>query len=305
MGTLSALNKFRKSVHWPICRAYARFVIKDKPADGFFRLICSFQFWAVYRFWPNLVNPERFSEKMWSRMLHERDPLFTLISDKLKVRNYVAGKVGDRNLIPLLWSGDRAEDIPFDDLPSRFVIKTNHGAGYIIIVKDKEATNFSEIRKQLRSWLEQNYCQDKYIGTEWGYRNIKPTIMVESFLEEHGKSPVDYKFWCFSGRVEFVSVHVDRFETHRVKWVNRDFKPFQFELPMEDRTVHILRPENFEKMLDIAESLAQSFDFIRVDLYTLNGKIFFGELTPYAGGAGMALLQKTEDCIFGKKWKSI
>ena len=120
-----------KVLHWPICRAYARHFVGDKPADALFRSLCSLQFWRVHRYWPNFVEPRSFSEKLWSRMLHERDPMFTLISDKLRVRDYVANKVGPDYLIPLLWTGENAEQIPFGQLPSKFVIKTNHGLDII------------------------------------------------------------------------------------------------------------------------------------------------------------------------------
>ena len=107
-------------------------------------------------------------------MLHERNPLFTLISDKLLVRDYVAEKIGNEYLIPMLWSGDKSEEIPFDELPLRFVIKTNHGCGYNIIVKDNNERDHDKEKMQLKKWLDENFCQDKCLGIAWGYRNIKP-----------------------------------------------------------------------------------------------------------------------------------
>ena len=147
-------------------------------------------------------------------MLHERDPLFTLISDKLRVRDYIAEKVGNEYLVPLLWTGENPEEIPFDELPMKYVIKTNHGCGYNIIVKDKTQLNQAEVKLTLKKWMSENFGQDTFLGIAWGYNNIKPAIIIESFMEENGKAPVDYKCWCFSGRIEFISLHFDRFDTH-------------------------------------------------------------------------------------------
>ncbi|WP_446788318.1 ATP-grasp fold amidoligase family protein [Macellibacteroides fermentans] len=101
------------------------------------------------RFWPNFVKPRRFSEKLWSRQLHERSPKLTMISDKLLVRDYAASKVGVNYLVPLLWLGGNPEKIPFDELPNKFVIKTNHGCGYNIIVFDNSKISLAIVYESL------------------------------------------------------------------------------------------------------------------------------------------------------------
>ena len=294
-----------KLVHWPICRAYAQYIIKDKPADSVMRFLCSFQFYRVYKFWPDFVNPTRFSEKLWNRMLYERDPLFTLITDKLRVRNYVAAKIGIDHLIPFLWHGEKSEEISFDDLPTKFVIKTNHGCGYNIIVKDRKSLDQEKTKRQLKIWLEENFAQDKYLGIVWGYRNIKPSIIIEEFIEDNGKVPVDYKFYCFSGKVEIVTLHLDRFGENKTKAFNRNFEPLRFRKEFRQWDGECQRPPNFEIMVNLSESLAEDFDFIRVDLYSVGNKIYFGELTPYPGG--VSLLRGFDvlamDHFLGKKWE--
>ena len=157
---------------WPVCRAYARH-LGDRPADARYRFLCSLQFWKVYRFRPDLVQPRLFSEKLWSRMLHGRDPLFTQICDKLRVREYVKKKAGEECLIPLLWSGEEPGDIPFDELPSQFVIKANHGCGYNIIVTDKAQLDREGARRLLKKWLHENFCLDKYLGSRMGLQKHK------------------------------------------------------------------------------------------------------------------------------------
>lgn len=292
-----------RELYMPVCRAYSRNIVKDNPADAIYRFLCSIQFWRTHRFWPDFVHPRRFTEKLWSRMLHDRDPLLTVIYDKLRVREYVAGKVGTDILVPLLWSGETPEQIPFDQLPSRFVIKATHGCEYNIFIKDKTQIDERKIRLQLAQWLRQNYCNDFLIGIEWFYRNIKPSIIIEEFLEENGKAPIDYKFFCFSGRVELITIHFNRFEKHATIAVNRDFSPREFRYQFDQYAGKLYRPLNYETMLDIVESLAEGFDFIRVDLYNLNGIIIFGELTRYPGGVTVKVLPEIQDYLLGEKWE--
>ncbi|WP_435550554.1 ATP-grasp fold amidoligase family protein [Desulfobacterium sp. N47] len=301
---MSLINGLFKRLYWPICRVYARY-LGDNSADTKLRLLCSLQFWRVYHFWPDFVNPKRFSEKLWSRMLHNRNQLFTEISDKLLVRDYISKKVGGEYLIPLLWSGDNPKEIPFDDLPSKFVIKTNHGCGYNIIVNDNKQLDREKTTLQLRKWLNNNFGQDTFLGIAWGYKNIIPTIIIESFIEQNSKAPVDYKFYCFSGCVEVLTVHFDRFNEHMTKAFDRNFEPYKFRSDFKQYEGECKKPPNFEAMVKFAESLSEEFDFMRVDLYSLENKIYFGELTPYPAGVssfrGLDLMSL--DYALGEKWK--
>jgi len=236
-------------------------------------------------------------------MFYDRDPKWTMLSDKWRVRDYAAKKVGDDCLVPLLWHGDEPEEIPFAELPLKFVIKATHGCHYNIIVKDKTQLDQTKAKQQLKKWLGENYCQDKFFGTEWGYRNIKPTIVVESFLDDNGSVPVDYKFRCFSGRVEFLTVQFDRPGDNPLILVcDRNCKPMDMVLGMK-YDGKFDRPANFEEMIRVAEILAEEFDFIRVDLYNLKNKIFFGELTPYPSAGGIRFIPRRYDFLYGGKWK--
>jgi hypothetical protein len=240
-------------------------------------------------------------------MLHDRNPKLTIISDKLQVRDYVNEIVGSEYLVPMLWSGDNPEEIPLDMLPTRFVIKTNHGCRYNIIVEDKAKYDRVEAQLKLTRWLSENFCQDKFLGTEWGYKNIKPTIIVESFIGENRKPPIDYKFWCFSGRVECLTMHFNRFTEHEFRAFNRSFEPIDFgfgpTLPVFKGEWE--RPSNYETMLRVADSLAKGFGFMRVDLYNLGNKIYFGELTPYPGGITVRFCPPSWDRLLGEKWKGM
>lgn len=300
---MNPINGLFKVLYWPTCRAYSRH-LGDRPADALLRFLCSIFYWRVYRFWPNFVHPRRFTEKVWNRMLYERDPLYTLISDKFRVRDYIADKVGGEYLITLLWSGKNPEEIPFDTLPDKFVIKTNHGCEYNIIIQDKTQLNKKKIIMQLKKWLGENFGNDMFLGIAWAYRNIKPHIIIETFLEENGHSPVDYKFFCFSGRVEYFKIDFDRFKGHSVMYFDRDFNKLDlFEPGFKKYQGKIDLPRNIYDLMRLAESLATGFDFIRVDLYSIEDKIYFSELTLYPGGVFSKFEPDYYDYVLGEKWK--
>jgi hypothetical protein len=300
---MNLISKVFKAILWPVCRMYGRYIVKDMPADSIYRALCSLQFLQVHRYWPNFVIPKSFNEKLWSCMLHNRDPILTLISDKLRVREYVEKKIGNSYLIPLLWQGPDPKKIPFAKLPLKFVLKTNHGCGYVIVVDDKNKIDQKEVRLQLKKWLKTNFGMDTYLGIAWGYKKINPTIIVEAKIEEKEKVPVDYKFYCFNGQVEFLTIHYDRFEDHKTRSFDKNFDPYDFRYDFDCWKGECGRPKNFDAMVCIAETLASDFDFIRVDLYNTGGVIFFSELTPYPGGVSTRFLPLSRDYILGEKWK--
>lgn len=236
-------------------------------------------------------------------MLFDRNPLWTMLSDKLLLRDYVASKVGSEYLIPLLWKGDNPEEIPFDELPNKFVIKTNHGCKYNIFVKDKTQLDQTKTKRQLKKWLDENFCMDKFVGTEWAYKNIRPTIIIEVFLDDNGNVPLDYKFFCYSGRPEFLQMNFERFGDACEKFFDRDFNPLDLWNGTKQYQGKVVRPDNYKDMIRTSESLAQGLDFIRVDMYNIGGQIYVGELTCYPGGGNIPFIPEKYDFIFGEKWK--
>lgn len=300
MSVMSALFKL---LYQPVCRAYARHVMGDSPADRMMCFLSSIDFWYVHGYWPDFRNPRSFEEKVCHRMLFDRSRRWTEISDKRRVRDYVTGRVGSGYLVPLLWEGETADEVPFDELPSRFVIKTTHGCGYILLVLDKALLDRGKTILTLRQWMGENFCTDKFLGTEWAYKHIRPQILVETFLEDNGKVPVDYKFFCFSGRVEYLQMNIDRFGDPYEKTLDRDFNPLNLWQGTRQYPREIERPKQYEVMVSVAEKLAGEFDFIRVDMYNVDGRIFVGELTCYPGGGLIKWIPREYDDLLGSKWK--
>ena len=287
----------------PICRIYSRRVVGDKPADRVMCLLCSVDFLERHGYWPHFSQPRSQDEKVSARMLFDRNPLWIQFCDKWRVREYVAERVGSNYLVPVLWRGDNPDEIPFDDLPSRFVIKATHGCAYNIIVQDKAQLDRAKTRRQLRQWLGENYCYKSHVGTEWAYSKVRPAIIIEEFLGEKGTLPVDYKFYCFNGRIGYVLLRFYRSGEHTKGYVDRDFTPFRMERGMKEYKGQFVRPDNYDEMIRVAETLAQGLDFIRVDLYSVNGRIYFGELTPYPAAGRLRFIPGAYDFVWGQKWR--
>ncbi len=236
-------------------------------------------------------------------MLYDRDPRWTLFSDKWRVRRYVAEKAGPACLVPLLWQGTRPEDIPFSDLPSRFVIKATHGCGYNILVEDKDRIDRPGVVRQLSEWLEVNYATDVFPCVQWGYKHIEPSIIVEEYLGAPGHVPWDYKIYCFAGRVHFVEVHLDRFGSHSTVTMDRDFELVDIKFSTLPGGSEPVRPENRQELIRVAEALSEGLDFMRVDLYGVGGRVYFGELTCYHGGGIVSTRRREDDFRIGQLWR--
>jgi hypothetical protein len=204
------------------------------------------------------------------------EKLFSLV-DKYAVREYVTSRIGSQYLNELYGVFDHEFEIDFNALPKKFVLKATHGSGWNILCKDKSQFDGEAARKQLKKWLGTNYYR---VCREPNYKNVPPRIICERFLEDdEQKSLLDYKFFCFNGHVQFVQVDFDRFTNHTRNMYDRnwDLCPFTFLYP--NNPLKLVRPENYEEMIEVAEELAGEIPFVRVDLYNVTTKIVFGELT--------------------------
>ncbi len=229
---------------------------------------------------PNLENPETLSEKLLYLMLHYRNPLQSLCSDKYYVKEYLKACGLDYILKPTLGVYKNANEINFDELPDEFFIKCNHVSGNNKVVRKKDAPDYEHIRKFYNEVLKLDY----YTALrEYQYHNIRPLILCEKCLRDSkGNLPVDYKFYCFGGEPKYWMVSYGEFD-HNVrnhkfdmncKSVDYHFKK-KPTLPEEEAII----PENIQEMFDIVKKLCKPFPHVRVDLYDVEGKIYFGELT--------------------------
>ena len=252
-------------------------------------------------YWPQIREPRSFNEKLAHRKLLTDNEKFTEVQDKWAVRDYVNERVGDEVLTEVYHVTDDPETIPFDELPEKFVVKPTHGCGWIEIVDDKSKADFEEIKEKCGEWLSKTFGQKQ---REYWYKDIKPRIMVEEYIEgENGGVPRDYKFFVFHGDIEFIDIHFDRFGNRKRRFFDKDWNPMDFELNFPIGPA-IDKPDNLEQMLKVAESIGEEFDFIRVDLYNPSGEeIKFGEVTVCQGSGRSRFQPKEADFTLGGYWK--
>ncbi len=226
----------------------------------------------------DLDHPTRYSEKLQWLKLYDNTKEKETLADKYAVRQWAADRIGEEYLVPLLGVWDRAEDVDFDRLPARYVLKCTHGSHMNILVPDSSRLNRRRAVRQLSRWLDMDYAFSG--GTyELQYRNIPRRVLAETYLENDGGDLYDYKFFCFDGRVAFIQFLCGRkselkMATYDPAW-NR--LPFYDETPL---TGSVPMPENLDMMLSMAEKLSSGFCHVRVDFYRLNdGAVKFGEMT--------------------------
>lgn len=227
-----------------------------------------------------ITNPKTFNDKIQWMKLNCIDEIKTVCSDKYAVREYIKDSIGEEYLIPLLGEWDSFKDIDFDKLPKKYVLKSNTGSGRNIIVSDNASLNPIYIKKELEMWQRVPFG---YNGMETQYLPIVRKIICEKLLDMNGPSVTDYKFHCFSGNPLIIECITDRINnSHLETWFNIDWE--KLDIIRDDNisynhTEIPTAPGNLDKMLKISEILAKDFLYVRVDLYQINGKIYFGELT--------------------------
>lgn len=251
----------------------------------------------------NLKNPQTFTEKLQWLKLYNRKPEYHTMVDKYAVKQYVANIIGEDYIIPTLGVWDKPEEIDLDSLPKQFVLKTTHGGGGcgVVICKDKESFD----RNAAIDKLNESLASDIYRGLrEWPYKNVPKRIIAEKLLSsEESAAPedlLDFKFFCFSGKVKFFKVDFGRFVEHHANYYDTDGKLLPFgEKNFKPDPAHIIElPNNLREMILLAERLSQKEPFLRVDFYNVNGTIFFGELTFYpASGMGKWTTEEADRII--------
>ena len=247
----------------------------------------------------NLKDPESYNEKIQWLKLYDRNPLYTTLVDKVAVKDYVASRIGEEYIIPTLKVYSSPEDVKLDELPEKFVLKTNHDGDSlgVFVCKDKSTFDFEKALAQLTKNTQRNYY---YTGREWPYKDVKPCIFAEKYEEDESGELMDYKFFCFEGKVKAIFVATERSTGHvKFDYYDRDFNHLDFvqSHPMSGK--NIPKPQNYDKMIEVAEKLSGGIPHVRVDLYNCSGKILFGEMTFYHYGGMIKFHPEEWDYTFG------
>lgn len=230
----------------------------------------------------NLKHPQTYNEKLQWLKLYDRRKIYTKMVDKYEAKEYVAAIIGEKYIVPNYGVWDSFDEIDFSILPDKFVLKTTHDSGGVVICTDKNTLDIEAARSKLVFSLNKNYY---YQGREWPYKSVKHRIIAEKYIEQTGSDDLrDYKFFCFNGVAKIVLVCSERFSKEGLK---EDFFGRNWEHLKLKRKAHnnspqkIERPHQFDEMLLLAEKLSKGIPFLRVDFYEINGNVYFGELTFY------------------------
>ena len=247
----------------------------------------------------NLDNPQTYNEKLQWLKLFDRREEYTLMVDKYEAKKYVAQIIGDEYIIPNYGVWERFDDIDFALLPQQFVLKCTHDSGGLVICKDKAQFDIEFAKQKIEKSLKREFY---YVGREWPYKNVKPRIIAEKYLENKTANElIDYKLMCFNGQLKFTLICQDRYSDrglHETFFDNEwNVMPFRRKNPLCEGEVK--KPICFEKMKELAEKLSTDVPFLRVDFYEINGKPFFGELTLFPGDGFEEFVPEAYDEIIG------
>lgn len=236
----------------------------------------------------NLENPKSFNEKINWLKIYNRNPLYPRLVDKAEVKKYVAENIGEEYVIPTYGVWNSFDEIDFDSLPNQFVLKSTNGGGGsgVVICRDKKKLDMKNTKQRLETSMHTNWKYER----EWVYRDLKPRIIAEKYMEEEcGTELKDYKFFCFNGEPHFCQVIRNRSSEETIDFYDLDWQlmPFNGLLKFKHSNTPTERPDNIEEMRKICRELSKDMPFVRVDLYYINQRSYFGELTFYpAGGIG-------------------
>lgn len=246
------------------------------------KLYIKIKYYLVIGKWMDLNNPETFNEKIQWLKLYDRKDIYTALVDKYIVKRKVADAIGNEYVIPTIGVYDKVEDIDFNELPDRFVMKCTHDSGGIVICKNRKDFDELAAKKKINKYLRRKYY---YVHREWPYKNVKPRIIIEKYMEDDVTDELtDYKVMCFGGKAKMVFTCTERFgDGLKVTFFDLDWNKLPFERHYPASKKNIPRPKNLDKMIELSEKLAKGIPFVRIDWYEINGKLYFGEYTFYPG----------------------
>ena len=249
-----------------------------------------------------LRRPRAWSELLAARNLRPADPLVRLTADKYAVRAHVADRVGEQYLIPLLQVAERAEDVDLGALSRPCVVKGAHGCDMTLLLPDPAAVDAEAVRATIRKWLATDFYTAGW--RESPYRGMPRRVVVEQFIGDGRNPPTDYKFFMFHGEPAMVVVDQDRFSAHTSTMLTPDWREFDISGRFAFADELPEKPRNYAEMVDVARKLSAEFDFVRIDLYNVDGRIYFGEITHYPGGGLVRLKPRAFDLALGELWRT-
>lgn len=229
----------------------------------------------------DLINPQTFNEKIQWLKINDRKEIYTKMVDKYEAKNYVADVIGKEYIIPTIGIYNKLSDIDLSKLPDKFVMKCTHDSGGLIICKDKKQLNFNKEKKKIAKSLKRNFY---YSGREWPYKNVKPRIIVEKYMEESDKKELkDYKLFCFNGIPQIVLVCSERYSSENMceTWFDMNWNLIDVVESGHRIDTTISKPKKFKEMIEFSKKLSKNIPHVRVDWYEIKGKLYFGELTFY------------------------
>lgn len=237
-------------------------------------------YWCMFGKIPDLDNPSAFNEYLCAEKIKDCKLDYWKYTDKYEARKYVRDCIGEKYLNEVIGIYDKFDDIPLDKLPEQFVMKGTHGSSYNIIVTDKSKFDAANARKKYKKWLSENfYLKDR----EKNYKLIKPRIMIDKFLSPKDGIIEEFKLFCFRGKVRMISYNKGEGHDRHTQLFDENWDKLDVKYGYSGFDIKAL-PENKAEFVMLAEKLAQPFDFVRVDLYNIDGKIYFSELTFHPGG---------------------
>ena len=278
----------------PLRKIY--FKLKIYFPSEFFFVVNKFKKRHGYKL--NLDNPKTFNEKIAWLKLNYRKPIMSSLADKYEVRSFVDRKIGKEYLIPLINVFHKMDEINFNKLPRSFVLKAAHGSSWNIVSPNKQKLDIRLSKMKLNDWFNTNYYA---LSREWVYKGIQPKFVCEEFIKDkNGLSPKDYKIFCFDGKPKYIQIDLDRFSGHSRVFYDLNWQKLPFGLEYPTSEIGINKPDGFNEMIRIAKVLSQGFPFSRIDLFNLEGKIYFGEITFFPDD-GSGVFEPAEwDLILGK-----
>ena len=250
----------------------------------------------------DLENPQTFNEKLQWLKLYDRKGEYTKMVDKYEVRKYIAEKIGEEYLIPLLGVWDKFDDIDFDKLPNQFVLKCTHDSGGLVICKDKSKLDIDAARKKINKCLKRDFFK---LTREWPYKNVKPRIIAEKFMaDKSGGEIKDYKIHNFNGKPQFILVCDGRFSKEGITedFYDTAWNHMSIKRPnVPNKIKQHDKPLALEKMLELSAVLAKDIPFVRTDFYEIDGNIYFGEITFFPASGLKRFEPNNWDYDLGKK----